>query len=50
MVYMSSIREKIATFLFRKATVMHCDSVPLVRREGNLPMCLHSKKLVNTHS
>ena len=29
MVYMSSIKEKIATFLLRKATVMHCDSVPL---------------------
>lgn len=29
MVYMSSIKEKIATFLLRKATIMHCDSVPL---------------------
>ena len=29
MVYMSSIKEKIATFLLRKAAIMHCDSVPL---------------------
>ena len=44
MVYMSSIKEKIATFLLRKATIMHCDSVPLSLREGNLPMCLVFKK------
>jgi hypothetical protein len=29
MVYMNSIKEKIATFLLRKAASTHCDSIPL---------------------
>ncbi len=50
MVYMSSIKEKIATFLLRKATIMHCDSVPLSlsRRQLADVFGIHKSSLIRT--
>lgn len=50
MIYMASIKEKIATFLLRKATIMHCDSVPLSlsRRQLADVFGIHKSSLIRT--